>query len=139
VYKVTIKKCLSKRLVSDILKRTRFHMTIQQTIDIPVSRKVHFDMVLPETVPYGRTEVILDFIPATSQAEPSLPKGKDKLELVLEKALKEAEEKRLYNQAHSAELRGSLKKLQEGRPLFGGIGGDEFKRRCRDEWEERIR
>jgi hypothetical protein len=36
-------------------------MTIQQTIDIPANRKVHFDLVLPETVPCGRTDVILDF------------------------------------------------------------------------------
>ncbi|GHV79308.1 hypothetical protein AGMMS49944_10990 [Spirochaetia bacterium] len=36
-------------------------MTLRQTIDIPASRKVHFDLVVPETVPCGRTEVILDF------------------------------------------------------------------------------
>ncbi|GHT90124.1 hypothetical protein FACS1894137_19470 [Spirochaetia bacterium] len=36
-------------------------MTMRQTIEIPASRKVHFDIVLPETVPCGRTDVILNF------------------------------------------------------------------------------
>lgn len=34
---------------------------MRQTIDIPANRKVHFDFVVPETVPCGKREVILDF------------------------------------------------------------------------------
>lgn len=37
-------------------------MTIEQTIDIPESRKVHFDVVLPRTVPSGSTKVTLTFL-----------------------------------------------------------------------------
>jgi hypothetical protein len=36
-------------------------MTIHKTIEIPASRKVHFDVTLPETAPCGRTEVVLEF------------------------------------------------------------------------------
>ncbi|GHT98250.1 hypothetical protein FACS1894142_4340 [Spirochaetia bacterium] len=36
-------------------------MTMRQTIDIPANRKVHFDLVVPETIPCGKREVILDF------------------------------------------------------------------------------
>jgi hypothetical protein len=36
-------------------------MIMRQTIEIPASRKVHFDLVVPETVPCGTREVILDF------------------------------------------------------------------------------
>jgi hypothetical protein len=33
-------------------------MTIQQTIEIPADRKVHFDVVLPDYVPRGQTQVV---------------------------------------------------------------------------------
>jgi hypothetical protein len=36
-------------------------MTLRQTVDIPANRKVHFDLVVPESVPCGITDVILEF------------------------------------------------------------------------------
>jgi hypothetical protein len=39
------------------IRRTK----VRTTIEIPASRKVHFDLVVPETVPCGKREVILDF------------------------------------------------------------------------------
>jgi hypothetical protein len=36
-------------------------MIIQKTIEVPASRKVHFDVTLPEKAPCGETEVILEF------------------------------------------------------------------------------
>jgi hypothetical protein len=36
-------------------------MTMRKTIDIPASRNVHFDLVVPESVPCGKTNVILEF------------------------------------------------------------------------------
>jgi hypothetical protein len=36
-------------------------MTMRQTIDIPANREVHIRLVVPETVPCGKREVILDF------------------------------------------------------------------------------
>ncbi|MDR0710176.1 MAG: hypothetical protein LBF77_08940 [Spirochaetaceae bacterium] len=50
-------------------------MTIEQTIDIPENRKVHFDVVLPRTVPSGSTKVTLAFPSPNSQetVKPQLP------------------------------------------------------------------
>ncbi|GHU49243.1 hypothetical protein FACS1894200_07700 [Spirochaetia bacterium] len=36
-------------------------MTVRQTIDIPANREVHLDFVVPETVPCGRRDIIMDF------------------------------------------------------------------------------
>jgi hypothetical protein len=36
-------------------------VTIEQTIDIPANREVHIHLVVPDTVPCGRTNVILEF------------------------------------------------------------------------------
>jgi hypothetical protein len=60
---------------SPILKLTflnpwRLHMTMQKTIDIPANRKVHFDLEVPETVPCGKTKVILEF-PQEPEAPPA--------------------------------------------------------------------
>jgi hypothetical protein len=57
-----------------------------------------------------------------------------KLSPAMKKAMKEAEKKQRYYHSHPEELRETLKKLQQGPPLFGGIGADEFKRKYRDEW-----
>jgi hypothetical protein len=34
---------------------------MRQTIEIPADRKVHLDLVVPDTVPCGKQNVILDF------------------------------------------------------------------------------
>jgi hypothetical protein len=39
-------------------------MTIQRTIDIPADRKIQ--MILPENVPSGKVEVVLEFKPAAA-------------------------------------------------------------------------
>jgi hypothetical protein len=51
-------------------------MTIEQTIDIPADRKVHFDLVVPESVPCGRTSVILEFPQEPKVRKPVVP-GED--------------------------------------------------------------
>jgi hypothetical protein len=103
-------------------------MTIQQTIDVPASRKVHLDIILPEDMPCGQTDVILDFKPSTVHDGTS---GKAGLDPVLEKALKEAAERAerertdpLYRQR----VIDSFQKAQEGGPIFGGISAEDFKR-----------
>jgi hypothetical protein len=108
-------------------------MTIQQMIDVPVNRKVHLDITLPEDMPCGRTELVLDFRPSAVQAGASRRPRPDP---ALEKALRDAEEKWAYSQAHPEELKTSLKRLQENGPLFGGVDGVEFQRKIRDEWED---
>jgi hypothetical protein len=113
-------------------------MTIRQTIDIPVSRNVHFDVSLPQDMPYGRTEVVLHFKPSAGQSGTPVSDAKPKLDPVLEKLLQEAEAKRLYNQAHPEKLQECLKNLRDGGPLFDGIDGVAFQRKIRDEWEDRL-
>jgi hypothetical protein len=39
------------------MRRTK----VRTTIDIPANRKVHIDLDVPETVPCGKRDVILDF------------------------------------------------------------------------------
>jgi hypothetical protein len=43
-------------------------MTIRKTIDIPANREVHFDLVVPDSVPCGRTDVILNFYQGASKS-----------------------------------------------------------------------
>jgi hypothetical protein len=47
-------------------------VTIQQTIDIPADRSVHFDIRLPETVPTGMASIVLVF-PGSKKPEASRP------------------------------------------------------------------
>jgi hypothetical protein len=109
-------------------------MTIQQTVDIPLDHRLQLNLELPENIPSGRANLKFTITPEQIEGDPP----PQKLSPVLEKAMEEAEQKRLYWKAHPDELREKLKKLQEGPPLYGGIGADEFQRRCRDEWQERI-
>jgi hypothetical protein len=51
------------------MRRTK----VRTTIEIPVSRKVHFDLVVPETVPCGKREVILDFPQEPGSYKPGKP------------------------------------------------------------------
>jgi hypothetical protein len=126
------------RLLLSLLFWYNVFMMIQQTIDIPSSRKVHFDVVLPETAQCGKAPVILNFpsvVPRNDALKMSAPQ---KLSPSFEKALKEAEEKRIYWEAHPDELRTTMHRLQECPPLFGGIGADEFKRRSQNEWQHTL-
>jgi hypothetical protein len=113
-------------------------MTIQQIVDIPADRKVRFDVVLPETVPCGRAEVVLNFSSIALQGEDSEQETSQGLSPLLEKIMEEAEQKRLYWASHPEELKQMLDRVRKGPPLFGGIGADEFKRRNNDEWEDRF-
>jgi hypothetical protein len=45
-------------------------MILRQTIEIPASRKVHIDLVVPKTVPCGKREVILDFPQEPGSSKP---------------------------------------------------------------------
>jgi hypothetical protein len=111
-------------------------MTIEQTVDIPADGRLHLDFDLPQTVCAGPAKVIL--VVPTEMARDTGLEAPQNLSPVLEKALEEAEQKRLYWKTHPEELQKKLGKLQEGGPLFGGIGADEFKSRCGDEWKERV-
>jgi hypothetical protein len=90
-------------------------MVIEQTVDIPVSRRLTIDV--PREIPVGR--VILTFTP-----------------FIGDRALEEAEEIWALNRAHSAEVRTKLQKLRGSLPAnsFGGLDGVAYQRKVRDEW-----
>jgi hypothetical protein len=107
-------------------------ITIEQTVAVPENRHVNFDVTLPETLPQGQVQVIVNFMPVRADA---------KYDPVLEKALEEAKKKWAYNRAHPEEIskkinaaRGCLK----GSKAFGGLGGVAYQRKIRDEWEDRL-
>jgi hypothetical protein len=106
--------------------------TIEQIVDIPADRHLRLDMPLPQSVPNGTVKIILNFMPAGESGLAS------KLDPELEKALGEAEQKRIYNQAHPEELKEAIEKLKEHGPMFGGVDGVTFQRKIRDEWEDRL-
>jgi hypothetical protein len=105
-------------------------MTLEQTIDIPADRKLYLE--LPETVPSGRTKVIINFETLSPRTVTPNP-GKFSPEL--QAAIKEAEEKRAWRLAHPEEFKARMKKAREGGPLFGGIDGLEYQRKVRSEWD----
>jgi hypothetical protein len=113
-------------------------MTIQRIVDIPTDRKLRFDVVLPETVPCGKAEVVLNFPSIALQSDDSEQEAPQSLSPLLEKIIEEAEQKRLYWTSHPKELEQMLDHVRKGPPLFGGIDADEFKRRHNDEWEDRF-
>ncbi|MDR3276670.1 MAG: hypothetical protein LBT11_05615, partial [Treponema sp.] len=43
-------------------------MMIQQTIDIPADRRIHLDLTLPETVPSGKSDLCMVFVPVQAKA-----------------------------------------------------------------------
>jgi hypothetical protein len=106
-------------------------MTVEQTIDIPVSRKLYLD--LPETVPSGRTKLVLNFESLPPQA---VVPPERKLSPALQGVLKETAEKRAWRLAHPEDFEARMKQIREGGPLFGGIDGLEYQRNVRSEWEE---
>jgi predicted nucleic acid-binding protein len=49
-------------------------VTIEQTVDVPADRRLHLDLLLPQTVPSGRTNVVLVFpTPAVENKEVPRP------------------------------------------------------------------
>jgi hypothetical protein len=114
-------------------------MTIQQTIDIPASRKVHFDVVLPQDIPYGRADVILDFKPAAipNGGTGEYPVMDDELARLVAEAGRRAERERT-DPVYRQQVMDRFKRAQEGGPIFGGISAEDFKKECNDEWENRF-
>jgi hypothetical protein len=98
--------------------------TIRKIVDIPANR--HLSIDLPESVPTGKTSILLMFsTPENHEAESSVP-------------LEEAQKVWNYNRSHSAEIRAKLQKLRGALPSasFGGMDGVSYQRKVRDEWED---
>jgi hypothetical protein len=127
-------------------------MTIEQTVEIPASRRLHLDFDLPMTASVGPAKVILEF-PAAGAADTkvteNIPSAKS-----AEDAAWEAEilRKRAEAIAADPETQAILKRAAErasdpNRPklsdlfgshpgIFGGIDPVAYQRNMRDEWDD---
>ncbi|GHU48988.1 hypothetical protein FACS1894200_07010 [Spirochaetia bacterium] len=107
-------------------------MLIQQTIEVPASRRITLDV--PQDVPLGRT--ILTFTPALTKDQ--LPIGESSSAspsfTTLVELAKEAAAKTAQRAANPERFLERMDKCQEGGPLFDGIDGVKFQRSIRDEW-----
>jgi hypothetical protein len=99
-------------------------MTMRQTIDIPANREVNIHLVVPATVPCGKTDVILDF-PETQRAMPTV-----------EELIKEAEDRAARERETGYSTFGSFKGCLKDSPCFAGRTGEEIQRELRDEWND---
>ena len=91
-------------------------MRIEQTVEIPSSRRLFIDV--PPEVPVGK--VTLTFTPASAN-----------------KDLESAEAIWASNRAHPEEVKAKLHALQGclGENAFGGMDGVEYQRKVREEWD----
>jgi hypothetical protein len=127
-------------------------MTLRQTIDIPANREVTIHLVAPETVPCGKTDIILEF-PQEREADQgavaaqSTPDVFDEAARLLgykddldylransPKTIEEAEaeaERKFKTRKSIYEHYGCLK----GEDFYGD--GMEYQRKMRDEWRHR--
>jgi hypothetical protein len=111
-------------------------MTIQQTIDIPLDRKIHLDLTLPESVPFGKSELVLEF----KSAEPEKPRWTPEPPLPRVHTLEEA--------IAQAEAQAARRRADPSIPLFNGMWGClkdskafdgdpvAIQREMRDEWPD---
>jgi hypothetical protein len=107
-------------------------ITLEKTVDIPADRRLHLDMALPESVPSGRTRVILAFSPANA-LENLTPEPFPPIEGLLNEAKQKAAERYAETQRTGvdplARFAGSLKDVFPE-------GGLAYQRSIRDEWPD---
>jgi hypothetical protein len=111
-------------------------MTIEQTVEIPASRKVRLDVSLPKSAPCGR-DVLMDFKLADVQTGASGSGAKPKLDPSTEMMLKEAEKTWAYTRAHPEEVRNDIRASRgctKGSPAWGGLDGAAYQKKIRGEW-----
>ena len=115
-------------------------MTIQQTVAVPDSRNVHFDVTLPDTLPRGPVNIFVRFEPVN--ATPTLENAPTPVfepfptieELKAEAGLKTAEQQAYFEATGKdplVELRDSMQETP-----FAGIDGVEYQREMRGEWPD---
>jgi hypothetical protein len=110
-------------------------MTIQQTIDIPANREVTIRLVVPETVPCGKRDLILEF-PETQRAVDQRAVSDMPTIADLKREAAEKAERRRTDPVYRAEVAEILRDLQDGGPIFGGRDGMDVQREMRDEWPD---
>jgi hypothetical protein len=94
-------------------------MTIEQTVDIPASRKIHLDFEVPLSLPVGKARVELTVTPDELLAD------------------NEAGKIWAWNRAHREEVRAKLQKLRGSLSpaSYGGLDGVSYQRKVRAEWD----
>jgi hypothetical protein len=94
-------------------------MTIEQTIEIPVSRKIHLDFEAPLSLPVGKAKVALTVTPDEPLADG------------------EAAKIWAWNRSHREEVRAKLQRLRGSLSpaSFGGMDGVSYQRKVRAEWD----
>jgi hypothetical protein len=111
-------------------------ITIERTVDISPDRRLHLDLTLPETVPSGKTSVVLVFPAAeTSKSgvqEPPLPYTPEPFPTL--------EELKAEAAARFAEMeRTGIDPLAKFAGRFKDVfpeDGLEYQRMMRDEWPD---
>ena len=107
-------------------------MTIRQTIEIPANRNVHIDLVVPDNMPCGKTEVTLIF-PQKNEFDPLLPRESYH---TIEEAIAAAERRRIAAETDPsvyslARFHGILKDS-----VWGEGDATEYIRAMRDECKD---
>jgi hypothetical protein len=108
-------------------------IAIEQTIDIAADRRLHLDMTLPETVPSGRTSVVLVF---PSDKEPSSPYKPEPVPTIEE--LKEEARRKGAKRLAEWEKTG-VDPLARFAGCLKGVypeDGVQYQRELRDEWPD---
>jgi hypothetical protein len=100
-------------------------ITLQQTVDIPADRRL--SIVLPETVPSGKTSVLLVF------SAPENPSNENTKTPTIEELKAEAAAK------YAATIQTGVDPARKFAGCLNGVfteGGVEYQRRIRDEWPD---
>jgi hypothetical protein len=105
-------------------------IAIEQTIDIAADRRLHLDMTLPETVPSGRTSVVLLFLSDNKSPRLYTPEPFPSIEELKAEADRKAAERFADPSGDSLQKYcGCLK------DVFSE-DGVEYQRKIRDEWPD---
>jgi hypothetical protein len=125
-------------------------MTVRQTIDIPANREVNIRLVVPETVPCGKQDVILEFPQKAETDTTGKPDVfdeaarrlgyKDDLDYLRSNSPKtikeaEAEAERKFKDRKGKSFFDRFYGILEGEEAYGD--GMEYQRMMRDEWSHR--
>jgi hypothetical protein len=110
-------------------------ITIEKTVDISADRRFHLDFTLPQTVPSGKTSVVLMF-PAEPPASGEEASFSDELEHLIIEELK-ADGRRKAEERLAEMERTGVDPLQKYCGALKDIfpeDGLDYQRKMRDEW-----
>jgi hypothetical protein len=109
-------------------------VTIEQTVDVPADRRLHLDLVLPQTMPSGRTSVMLVFPVSAKNKEVPRPYRTEPAPTI-EELKAEAAAKYAKMRETGIDPWQQFRESLHGKTIFGE-DGVEYQRRMRDEWSD---